>query len=81
VSCVVTAIDFSASSVAAAKLAAQLAGEFSAQLTLAHIVEPLAVPAQWQSLAEESGEVRVGRAHAELNGWLSRSAGPLNART
>jgi nucleotide-binding universal stress UspA family protein len=43
VSHVLAATDFSDASIAAAKLAADLAGVFSAKLTLTHIVEPLTV--------------------------------------
>jgi nucleotide-binding universal stress UspA family protein len=66
VSRIVAATDFSESSVAAAKTAAQLARVFSASLTLTHIVEPLAVPTQWQPLVEESGEARAGSARSRL---------------
>jgi len=71
VSTIVAATDFSESSVVAAKTAARLAREFSASLTLTHIVEPLTVPTQWQPLVEESGEARAGSARSRLEA-LSR---------
>jgi hypothetical protein len=46
---ILAATDFSESSLAAVKYAAQLAGHFSAKLILAHVVEPVIVPAQWRS--------------------------------
>jgi len=66
VSHVIAAIDFSGASAAAAKMAAGLAAAFSARLTLAHIVEPLTLPAQWRRLIAESDETRVGEARAML---------------
>jgi nucleotide-binding universal stress UspA family protein len=75
ISRLVAATDFSKPSVAAAKMAAQLTEEFSAQLTIVHVVEPLAVPTQWLSLVEESDEMRVGKARAELKRLVEQSCG------
>jgi nucleotide-binding universal stress UspA family protein len=56
VSRILAATDFSESSLAAVEYAAQLARDFSAKLILAHVVEPLIVPAPWRSLVQESDE-------------------------
>jgi nucleotide-binding universal stress UspA family protein len=66
VSHILAATDFSESSLAAAKIAAHLAMQFSASLTLVHVVEPLTVPPQWQPLLEESEEMRLGSARTKL---------------
>lgn len=66
VSHILAAIDFSETSAAAAKMAADLAAAFSARLTLGHVVEPLTLPSQWRWLAAESDESRVGEARARL---------------
>jgi nucleotide-binding universal stress UspA family protein len=63
---ILAATDFSGSSVAAVAYAAQLAHQLSATLTLAHVVEPLAVPPQWRLLAQESDETRIAGARARL---------------
>jgi nucleotide-binding universal stress UspA family protein len=76
VSHIVAAIDFSESSVAAAKMAALFARECSAQLTLSHVVEPLRVPLRWQSLAKETDETRVGNARAEMKRLADEVCGP-----
>jgi nucleotide-binding universal stress UspA family protein len=75
VSHILAATDFSDASVAAAKLAADLARVFSAKLTLTHIVEPLAVPPQLVPLVEESDEVRVGAARTELHALAEKVCG------
>jgi nucleotide-binding universal stress UspA family protein len=75
VSHILAATDFSEASVAAAKVAADLARVFSAKLTLTHIVEPLAVPPQLVPLVEESDEVRVGAARTELHALAEKICG------
>jgi nucleotide-binding universal stress UspA family protein len=75
VSHILAATDFSDASVAAAKVAADLARVFSAKLTLTHIVEPLAVPPQLVPLVEESDEVRVGAARTELHALAEKVCG------
>ena len=75
VSHILAATDFSESSVAAAKIAAHLAMQFSASLTLAHVVEPLTVPPQWQPLLEESDEMRLGSARAKLKALAEQLCG------
>ena len=57
------------------KVAAQLALEFSAPSTLAHVVQPLAAPPQWQRLVEESEEMRVGAARAKLRSLAGQICG------
>ena len=76
VSRIVAATDFSESSAAAATIAADLARAFSATLTLAHIVEPLAVPAQWQELLDESDTARFDAARAKLKALAERIRAP-----
>jgi nucleotide-binding universal stress UspA family protein len=66
VSRILAATDFSESSLAAVKYAAQLARHFSAKLVLAHVVEPLIVPAPWRSLVQESDETRSADARTRL---------------
>jgi nucleotide-binding universal stress UspA family protein len=64
--------DFSQSSLAAAKHAAQLAQHFSAKLILAHVVEPLIVLAPWRSLVQESDETRAADAQVRLKSLAER---------
>jgi nucleotide-binding universal stress UspA family protein len=66
VSRILAATDFSKSSLAEVEHAAQLARHFSAKLILAHVVEPLIVPAPWRSLVQESDETRSADARARL---------------
>jgi nucleotide-binding universal stress UspA family protein len=75
VSHVLAATDFSAASVGAAKLAAELARVLSAKLTLTHVVEPLAAPPQLIPLVEESDEARVGAARKELHALAGKICG------
>jgi nucleotide-binding universal stress UspA family protein len=63
---VLAATDFSEASLAAAKYAAQLARHLSARLTLANVVEPVIVAAQWRSLIQESAETRAADARVRL---------------
>lgn len=63
---ILAATDFSESSVTAANIAANLARQWSASLTLAHVVEPVTVPPQWQLLVEQSDEMRVDSARTNL---------------
>jgi nucleotide-binding universal stress UspA family protein len=78
VSRVVAATDFSESSTAAAAIAADLTREFGATLTLAHIVEPLSVPAQWQELLDESDTARLETARTKLKTLAERICAPQN---
>jgi nucleotide-binding universal stress UspA family protein len=64
---ILAATDFTDASLAAVKYAAGLAQQFSATLTLAHIVEPLNVPPQWRFILEQSDETRVADARTRLN--------------
>jgi len=66
VSRLLAATDFSDASVEAMKVAAEWAREFAAAMTVAHVVEPLAVAAQWQALVDDSTQVRVDSARARL---------------
>ena len=66
VSHLLAATDFSDASVEALKVAAEGAREFAAAMTVAHVVEPLAVAAQWQALVADSTQVRVDSARARL---------------
>ena len=66
ISQILAAVDFSESSVTAAKMAGNLAMELSASLMLAHVVEPVTVPPQWQPLVQQSDEMRLGSARTNL---------------
>ena len=66
ISQILVATDFTESSGTAAKVAAGLAMQLSASLTLAHVVEPLTVQPQWQPLVQESDEMRLGSARTNL---------------
>jgi nucleotide-binding universal stress UspA family protein len=63
---ILAATDFSDSSVAAVRYAAELARRLSATLSLVHIVEPLTVPLQWRPLVEASDDKRVLDARERL---------------
>jgi nucleotide-binding universal stress UspA family protein len=75
VSHILTATDFSDSSIAAARIAAHWARAFSAKLTFTHIVEPVTVPPQWLPLVEDSDETRVGSARAKLHALAEQICG------
>jgi nucleotide-binding universal stress UspA family protein len=66
ISHILAAVDFSDGSAAAAKLAARVAAAFAARLTMAHVVEPLSVAAQWRPILAESNEQRLAAARAKL---------------
>lgn len=66
ISHVLAASDFSGSSIAAVRIAAQWARAFSAKLTLLHIVEAATIPPQWRSLVGDSDETRIASARAKL---------------
>jgi nucleotide-binding universal stress UspA family protein len=72
---ILAATDFSESSVVAAKMAADLAGQWSASLTLANVVEPLTVLPQWEPLVEESDEKRLGSARTNLKALAEQLCG------
>jgi nucleotide-binding universal stress UspA family protein len=63
---ILAATDFSEASLTAARHAAQLARQFSAQLVLAHAVEPLTVPEQWTAFLQDSAEIRAADARDRL---------------
>jgi nucleotide-binding universal stress UspA family protein len=63
---ILAATDFSESSLAAVKYAAELARHLSASLTLAHVVPPLTVPPHWQWLVQETDETRTADARSRL---------------
>ena len=65
---VLAATDFRDSSMAACTWAFELAQQFNLPLVLAHVVEPLTVPPQWQSYVQETDEKRVADARARLAG-------------
>ena len=75
ISRILAATDFSESSVTAATIAANLALQLSASLTLAHVVEPLSVPPQWQPLVQESDEMRVSSARGNLKALAGQLCG------
>ena len=75
ISQILAATDFSESSVTAAKMATNLAVRLSASLTLAHVVEPLTAPAQWQPLVQESDKMRLGSARINLKALAGQLCG------
>ena len=76
ISQILVATDFTESSGTAANVGAGLAIQLSASLTLAHVVEPLTVPPQWQTLLEESDETRLRSARASLKALAAQLCGP-----
>ena len=58
-----------------------LAAAFSARLTLAHVVEPLTVPAQWQPIASESDDTRVAAARTKLDAIAAQACGAATCDT
>lgn len=76
VSRILAATDFSGSSAAAVRTAAQLASEFSAKLSLVHVIEPLVVPSEWRDLAERSDAARVADARERLQAMADELCGP-----
>ena len=82
---ILAATDFSDASIAAATMAAQLALDLSARLTLAHVVEPMILPAQWRPVVAESEQMRVAEAGTKLTALAkeicgSRPCGEVVAR-
>jgi nucleotide-binding universal stress UspA family protein len=75
VSQILAATDFSESSVAAAKVAVDLAHEFSATLTLLHIIHRLAVPPHLQDIVETSDAERAATARAKLKALAEQICG------
>jgi nucleotide-binding universal stress UspA family protein len=73
---ILAATDFTEASSAAVKYAARVAQQFSATLTLAHIVEPLNVPPQWRFILEESDNTRVADARTRLKSVQEQFCGP-----
>ena len=76
ISQILAATDLSESSVTAAKIAANLAVQLSASLTLAHVVEPMTVPPQWEPLVQESDEMRLAAARTKLKTLAAQVCGP-----
>jgi len=72
---ILAATDFTGPSVAAAKVAGQLARAFSAGLTLMHVVEPVTVLPEWLPIAEESDERRIGSAREKLRALAEQICG------
>jgi nucleotide-binding universal stress UspA family protein len=75
VSRIFAATDFSDSSIAAARYAVSLARDFSATLTLAHVVERLIVPPHLQEMVEASEETRVATADTRLKALAEQICG------
>ena len=67
--------DFSRTADAALQWAVQTAGELGVPLILAHVVQPVNVPPQWQSYAAESDEERVAAARSKLVHLSQHSCG------
>jgi nucleotide-binding universal stress UspA family protein len=75
ISHILAATDFSDSSVAAAQAAVELSMQWSASLTLAHVVAPLRVPPHCQPLVQESEEVRLTSARTTLKALAGQVCG------
>jgi nucleotide-binding universal stress UspA family protein len=73
---ILAATDFSESSVAAAKVAAELARRFSATLTLAHIVERLIVPPHLRDVVDAADEARIATAETNIQALAEQICGP-----
>jgi nucleotide-binding universal stress UspA family protein len=74
---ILSATDFSPTSVAALEWAAALADAARVPLLVAHVVAPVAVAPQWRPYVEQADEERVAAARAELDKLLARlPAGP-----
>lgn len=75
ISHVLAATDFSDSSATAVKAAVELAQQWSASVTLVHVVAPLKVPPQWQPLVQESEKRRVTAARTQLKALAGQLCG------
>ena len=73
ISQILATTDFSESSVTAAKIAANLAGQFSASRRWRMSSDALTVPTQRQPLVQESDEMRLGSARPVSKRWLGSS--------
>ena len=73
---ILVATDFRESAMAATQLAADLASDLNVPLVLAHVVEPLNPPSQWQALAAEFEDDRI----ASGQRMLARLSASLRAR-
>ena len=73
---IVAATDFSESSKHAINTAVDIARQFSAKLTLVHVVDPPIVPPQWQPLLEESDEKRIADARTRLDALTDECCDP-----
>ncbi len=73
---IVAATDFTESSAHAVETAVDIARQFSATLTLVHVVDPPIVPPQWQHLLEESDEKRMVDARTRLDALVDEYCAP-----
>jgi nucleotide-binding universal stress UspA family protein len=78
---ILVAADFSESSGAVVKYAADLARECSATLALTHVVPPLTVPPQWLPLVRDSDETRLSDARTRLKALAEQFCGPGECET
>ena len=78
---ILVATDFSEPATAAVTAAATLARDLSAAITLLHVIEPVTVPPQWQSLMEEPAEARAATARARLKTLADLSCAGLRHDT
>lgn len=72
---ILVATDFSDTAAAAVEWAASLAKQLAVPLTLAHVVEPVAVAPQWRSYVSDSDEARASDARTRLEDLSQRLAG------
>jgi nucleotide-binding universal stress UspA family protein len=78
---VLAATDFNDTSARALEWAAGIAHEMSSRLLLVHVVEPLAVPPQWQPYVEDAEKARMDEARAELDKLTRRFAGSVECES
>ena len=76
----VTAVDFSDASIAAASAACGLATRLGTEVELVHAVPPLSVPGRWQAQADAVVLNRVAQARRELDALAQRLPSPVVIR-
>ena len=78
---IICGVDFSASSMAAARAAHALGRALSVPVEIVHAVEMTARPAVWDAMLSPPEEEQIAAASAELDAIVSALGAPLAART